>query len=93
MRGSADSTDKVAGDPILLDQAHQAYEAAKLAKSSLGPHASRLNWWEVRAAKHGFQPYPLDLAKVKLLGTMLHAAGYRSAGLYLSAAKKEHIRR
>jgi hypothetical protein len=77
----------------MLEQAQQAYESAKLAKSSLGPHASRLNWWEIRAAKHGILTYPLDLAKVKLLGTMLHAAGYRSAGLYFSAAKKEHIRR
>ena len=92
-RGSAEIADTLAQDPDQLIQAQLSYEGAKMAKSSLGPQASRLRWWEIRAAKHCMDPFPLDLRKVRLIGTLLFAGGYRSAGLYLSTIKKEHVKR
>ena len=37
-------------------------------------------------------PYPVTVEHLKLMGSLLKKAGYRSAGAYLSAVKNQHIR-
>ena len=76
-----------------LHKAMVGYEHGKLAPGSRQSQADRIAFWTRRAAAHGVEPFPLDTAKLKLLGALLLAGAYRSASGYFSANKMEHIRR
>ena len=48
-------------------------------------------WWEARAERRGFEPYPLDHFKLKLAAGLLKSGQYRSAGQCLYTIKKAHV--
>ena len=70
----------------------RTYEDRKLAPGSRKAQQARIGFWVRRARAHQVDAFPLDVPKVKLLGSLLFAGSYRSAGSYLSAAKAEHLR-
>ena len=49
-------------------------------------------WWRKRAREHKVSPYPVTVEHLRLMGSLLKKAGYKSAGAYLSAVKNQHIR-
>lgn len=91
--GSASTSSVIEASVGEFEAAETAFQEAKLANSSRGAAASRLKWWELKTQAKGIDPYPLDVSKLRYAGILLHAAGYRSAALYMSAFKQEHIRR
>ena len=90
-RGSASRLGKLTRSPLALSAAISAYELGKLARSSRNSIQERVAFWVRRAAAHGVTPWPIDVDKLKLLGTLLHAGKYRSAAGYFSAVKRAHI--
>ena len=82
-----------AGTQELFTTAAAEYERGKLAPGSRQAQIARVAFWVSRAEELEIAPFPLDVQKIKSLGSLLHAGGYRSAASYLSAVKMEHIRR
>ena len=70
----------------------RCYEDRKLAPGSRSAQRAKIAFWTRRARSHGVAAFPLDVDKLKLLGGLLFAGSYRSAGSYFGAAKSEHVR-
>ena len=60
-------------------------------KSALKSSCARIERWNVRAAKRGLQPFPLDAQKLTLAGALPKRGGYRSAKQCLYSLKKQHV--
>ena len=65
----------------------------KLALSSVASQASLRGWWVQRARARGLHAFPLTPRKIELAAALLRKGGYRSALNYLSAARKQHVRK
>ena len=62
------------------------------AQSNSGPQASRMKTWRQIAAAWQLPPLPLTAELLQAVGASFKRGGCRSASLYFSAARKEHIR-
>ena len=90
-RGSVRGVRSLCDNPVGIAKAREEYEDDKFAKSAVETVRSRLAWWRKRAREHKVSPYPVTVEHLKLMGSLLKKAGYRSAGAYLSAVKNQHI--
>ena len=84
-RGSVRGVRSLCDNPVGIAKAREEYEDDKFAKSAVEIVRSRLAWWRKRAREHKVSPYPVTVEHLKLMGSLLKKAGYRSAGAYLSA--------
>ena len=91
-RGSLSKVHALETAGVDLRSAAALFEADKYAASTKPGLASRLKWWHDRAAAMGWEPFPLSSAKIAHAGTLLKAAGYRSAKGYFGVLRKEHTR-
>ena len=85
--GGRAGVDEPGHDSDALKQVLNETHTATSRKSIRG----RLVWWEARAKRRGFEPYPLDQYKLKLAAGLLKSGQYRSAGQYLYTIKKAHV--
>ena len=92
-RGSTALVNDTEADEHAFQKAVKEFEDDKMAASSLGSHNSRVKWWENRATAAGMLSFPLQRSSIRHAGVMLKAGQYRSAAIYLSAMKREHIAR
>eukprot|EP00434_Breviolum_minutum_P035780 symbB.v1.2.031683.t1/scaffold3685.1/size104757/8 len=92
-RGSTALVNDTEADEQAFQKAVKEFEDDKMAASSLGSYNSRVKWWENRATAAGMLSFPLQRSSVRHAGVMLKAGQYRSAAIYLSAMKREHIAR
>ena len=60
-------------------------------QSNSGPQASRMKTWRQIAAAWKLPPLPLTPELIQAVGASFKRGGYRSASLYFSTARKEHI--
>jgi hypothetical protein len=88
-RGSKDDLDKIEDDTEYLED----LAMAKFSGQGLYTLNIRVRWWAQRAQARGLEPWPLTPPLIALSAALLRKGGYRSAPLYLHAAKREHIRR
>ena len=70
----------------------QVYEREKFSSSSKASHLSHLKWWIERCKVRRCAPYPLTVPKLQYVAALLKNSKYRSAGQYLSAFKRQHIK-
>ena len=91
-RGSLKRALRRTKTPAALDLMKNTYEERKLAPGTRKAQSARVAFWNRRARTHGVAAYPLDVSKIKLLGSLLYAGSYRSAGAYFATVKAEHIR-
>ena len=61
------------------------------ARSNSHPHNSRVRTWEAIARAWYMQPWPLTPELIERVGASMKAGGYKSAKLYFSAARREHV--
>ena len=61
------------------------------ARSNSHPHNSRVKTWETIARAWHVPPWPLTPDLIEKVGASLKAGGYKSAKLYFSAARREHV--
>ena len=92
MRGSEGRLVRRTSSAKGLQHAAQEYEDSKLAPGSRKAINARVAFWERRAAAHRLPPWPLDVQKLSLLGSLLLAGGYRSSASYFAAIKRKHLK-
>ena len=80
-----------AASPNERDASLKAFQADIYARSNTGPHVSRMRTWNRLAAAWSMQPLPLTVELVQAVGASFKKGGYRSAQLYYSTARKNHI--
>ena len=90
-KGSIAKVREVEANPELLRQMVAEFEGAKFANSDPGSHKSRWGWWLERARVAQIEPLPATVNKLWLMGSLLKAGGYRSAGQYYQAFKRSHV--
>ena len=91
-RGSKRRVQAVESSDNCVKQAIQVYEREKFANSSKASHLSHLRWWIERCRKRKCSPWPLTVQKIQYVAALLKNSRYRSAGQYLSAFKRHHIK-
>lgn len=90
-RGQASRIDEVAQDSERFAMALEQFDKDKYASSNRASQESRRKWWQHRAMLLRMEPFPLTMEAIRVMGTMLKIGRYRSAALYFSATKQEHI--
>ena len=73
------------------DSTLKAFRDDVWARSNSHPHNSRVKTWESIARAWHLSPWPLTPALIERVGASLKAGGYKSAKLYFSAARREHV--
>ena len=64
----------------------------KFSNSSKASHISHLKWWIERCKVRRRAPCPLTVPEIQYVAALLKNSKYRSAGQYLSAFKRQHIK-
>ena len=91
-RGSKRDVRAFESSEASIKGAIKVYEKDKFAASSKSTRSSHLKWWSVRCKVRRWAPYPLTVPKLQYAAALLKNAHYRSAGQYLSAFKRQHIK-
>ena len=65
-----------------LREAVHEYEEGKLSPGTRKALNAMVAFWERRATTHRIPPWPLDVQRLRLLGSLLHAGGHRSSFFY-----------
>ena len=73
------------------DRSLKAFREDVWARSNSHPHNSRVKTWEAIARAWLLPAWPLTPELVERVGASLKAGGYKSAKLYFSAARREHV--
>eukprot|EP00435_Cladocopium_sp_Y103_P022847 s4909_g5.t1 len=90
-QGGSMSKALAAAHPAAREAAMQSLKNDVFANSNSGPQASRLRTWKTLASSWGLAPFPLKPETVLAVSASLKAGGYRSARLYFSCARREHV--
>ena len=75
------------------DRTLKAFREDVWARSNSHPHNSRVKTWETIARAWYLPAWPLTPELIERVGASLKAGGYKSAKLYFSAARREHVTR